>query len=170
MISIGHAVPDVSCEACLSDGRIETVSLAHYRGKWLVLFFWPLDFTFICPTEIRAYSDLGHEFDISGAVLLGASVDSARPTIHFGQQTGNARQRYVGTAAPGISVAWAHRATPAACGTCRASKYDFPNPERRQHAIPIIRAGQRHLARFFGLAGTRPDCVRARAKRIRQHP
>ena len=77
MISIGHAAPDVSCEACLLDGRIETVSPAHYYGKWLVLFFWPLDFTFVCPTEIRACSDLGHEFDIAGAVLLGASVDSA---------------------------------------------------------------------------------------------
>jgi alkyl hydroperoxide reductase subunit AhpC len=77
MISIGNAVPDVTCEAYLPDGRIEAVSLAHYRGKWLVLFFWPLDFTFVCPTEIRAYSDLGHDFDISGAVLLGASVDSA---------------------------------------------------------------------------------------------
>ena len=77
MISIGQLIPDVACEAYLPDGRIESVSLAQYRGKWLVLFFWPLDFTFVCPTEIRAYSDLGHDFDISGAVLLGASVDSA---------------------------------------------------------------------------------------------
>ena len=76
MISIGHPIPDVTCDAYLPDGRIEPVSLAHYRGKWLVLFFWPLDFAFVCPTEIRAYSDLCHDFDISGAVLLGASVDS----------------------------------------------------------------------------------------------
>lgn len=77
MISIGDPVPDACCEAHLPDGRIETVSLDHYRGKWLVLFFWPLDFTFVCPTEIRAYSDLCHDFALSGAVLLGASVDSA---------------------------------------------------------------------------------------------
>ena len=77
MISIGHTIPDVAREAYLPDGRIEPVSLAQYRGKWLVLFFWPLDFTFVCATEIRAYSDLSHDFDISGAVLLGASVDSA---------------------------------------------------------------------------------------------
>lgn len=76
MISIGTAVPDVSCDACQPDGRTETVSLANYRGRWLVLFFWPLDFTFACATEIRAYSDLRHDFDISGAVVLGASVDS----------------------------------------------------------------------------------------------
>ncbi len=77
MISIGTAVPAVSCDAYQPDGRIEAISLANYRGRWLVLFFWPLDFTFACATEIRAYSDLSHDFDISGAVLLGASVDSA---------------------------------------------------------------------------------------------
>ena len=60
MIAIGNAV-------------IEAVSLAHYRGKWLVLFFWPLDFTFVWPTAIRAYSNLSHDFNVSGAVLLGAS-------------------------------------------------------------------------------------------------
>src|SRR3569832_173856 len=76
MRSIGYTIPAVACEAYLPDGRIEPLALAHYRGKWLVLFFWPLDFTFVCPTEIRAYSDLSHDFDLSGAVLLGASVDS----------------------------------------------------------------------------------------------
>lgn len=73
MISIGQPIPD----AYLPEDRIEPASLAHYRGKWLVLFFWPLDFTFVCPTEIRAYSDLVHGFDVPGAVLLGVSVDSS---------------------------------------------------------------------------------------------
>lgn len=77
MISIGSTIPDVTCEAYLPDGRIEPVALAHYRGKWVVLAFWPLDFTFGCPADLRAYSELSHDFDISGAVLLGASVDSA---------------------------------------------------------------------------------------------
>lgn len=78
MISIGNTIPDVTCEAYLPDGCVEPLALAHYRGKWLVLFFWPLDFTFVCPMEIRAYSDLSRDFDVSGAVLLGASVDSAQ--------------------------------------------------------------------------------------------
>src|SRR3569832_1141770 len=77
MISIGNTIPAVTCEAYLPDGRIEPLALAHYRGKWLVLFFWPLDFTFVCPSVFCAYSDLSHDFDLSGAVLLGASVDSA---------------------------------------------------------------------------------------------
>jgi len=77
MITIGHRIPDLCCEAYLPDGRIEPLSLSAFRGKWLVLFFWPLNFTFVYPTEIRAYSDLAADFDASGAVLLGASVDSA---------------------------------------------------------------------------------------------
>lgn len=76
MISIGQTIPDVTSEAYLPDGRIARIRLADFRGKWLVLFFWPLDFTHVCPTEVRAYSDLAHDFDVSGAVLLGASVDS----------------------------------------------------------------------------------------------
>jgi alkyl hydroperoxide reductase subunit AhpC len=77
MIWIGNMIPGITCEACLPDGRIEPLEPAHDHGKWLVLFFWPLDFTFVCPTEIRIYSDLSHDFDVSGAILLGASVDSA---------------------------------------------------------------------------------------------
>ena len=77
MISIGQTLPALACEAYLPDGRIEPFALNAHRGKWLVLFFWPLDFTFVCPTEIRAYSDLADDFDLSGAVLVGASVDSA---------------------------------------------------------------------------------------------
>ena len=56
MISIGCTVPDLHCEAYLPDGRIEPVGLADYRGRWLVLFFWPLDFTFVCPTEIAEFN------------------------------------------------------------------------------------------------------------------
>ena len=87
MISIGTTAADVRCDAYQPDGRIEAVSLANYRGKWLVLFFWPLDFTFACATEIRVYSDLSRDFDISGAVVLGASVDSVhahRAWVRYG--------------------------------------------------------------------------------------
>ncbi len=52
------------------------VSLADYRGKWLVLFFYPLDFTFVCPTEIIALSDRYDEFQAIGAEVLGGSTDS----------------------------------------------------------------------------------------------
>jgi alkyl hydroperoxide reductase subunit AhpC len=52
------------------------VSLSDYRGKWLVFFFYPLDFTFVCPTEILALSDRYEEFTAIGADVLGASTDS----------------------------------------------------------------------------------------------
>lgn len=53
-----------------------TVSLEDYHGKWLVMFFYPLDFTFVCPTEILAISDRYDEFVALGADVLGVSTDS----------------------------------------------------------------------------------------------
>ncbi|MGB8957176.1 MAG: peroxiredoxin [Tumebacillaceae bacterium] len=52
------------------------VSLEDYKGKWLVLFFYPLDFTFVCPTEIIALSERAQEFADLDAEILGVSVDS----------------------------------------------------------------------------------------------
>lgn len=54
----------------------EGLSLADYKGKWVVLFFYPLDFTFVCPTEITAFSDRVGDFKELGAEVLGCSVDS----------------------------------------------------------------------------------------------
>jgi peroxiredoxin 2/4 len=52
------------------------VSLSDYRGRWLLLFFYPMDFTFVCPTEILAFADRKAEFDEIGADILGASTDT----------------------------------------------------------------------------------------------
>lgn len=52
------------------------VSLSDYRGKWLIFFFYPLDFTFVCPTEIRAISDRLDEIQALDTEVLGASTDS----------------------------------------------------------------------------------------------
>jgi alkyl hydroperoxide reductase subunit AhpC len=60
------------------DGDIKTVTLEELMGgKWLVLFFYPLDFTFVCPTEITAYSDAAGKFREAGANIAAVSVDSA---------------------------------------------------------------------------------------------
>ncbi len=53
-----------------------TISLEDYKGKWLILFFYPLDFTFVCPTEILALSDHYDEFTALNADILGVSTDS----------------------------------------------------------------------------------------------
>lgn len=57
-------------------GDFKQIKLADYRGKWVVLYFYPLDFTFVCPTEITAFSDRIQDFKKLNAEILGCSVDS----------------------------------------------------------------------------------------------
>lgn len=52
------------------------ISLDDYKGKYVVLFFYPLDFTFVCPTEIRQFNDLAPKFEEIGAQVIAASIDS----------------------------------------------------------------------------------------------
>ncbi|MFI5182430.1 MAG: peroxiredoxin [Thermoanaerobaculia bacterium] len=72
---VGRKAPEFALEGVLN-GNFSTFRLTDYRGKWVVLFFYPLDFTFVCPTEILAFSDRLGEFRKLGAEVLGASVDS----------------------------------------------------------------------------------------------
>lgn len=58
------------------DGQFKEISLTDYKGKYVVLFFYPLDFTFVCPTEIIAFSDRAHEFEEIGCKVIAASTDS----------------------------------------------------------------------------------------------
>jgi alkyl hydroperoxide reductase subunit AhpC len=74
-VFVTKQAPDFTAEAYL-DGDFKTVSLSDYRGKNVVLFFYPLDFTFVCPTEIMAFSDRIDEFKSRGVEVLGVSVDS----------------------------------------------------------------------------------------------
>ncbi|OGQ05700.1 MAG: thioredoxin peroxidase [Deltaproteobacteria bacterium RIFCSPLOWO2_12_FULL_44_12] len=67
--------PNFTAEAVVS-GDFKTVSLADYKGKWVCLFFYPLDFTFVCPTEITALSDRYEEFKKLNCEVLGCSIDS----------------------------------------------------------------------------------------------
>ena len=72
---IGKPAPNFSKTAVV-DGDFKTVSLSDYQGKYLVLFFYPLDFTFVCPTEIIAFSEKAEEFRKIGAEVVGVSIDS----------------------------------------------------------------------------------------------
>jgi len=72
---IGKKAPNFSGKAAYN-GEIIDVSLEDYAGKWLILFFYPLDFTFVCPTEVVSFSDRADEFKAAGAEILGVSVDS----------------------------------------------------------------------------------------------
>jgi len=75
MVQVGQSAPDFELEAVLGK-EFKKISLKDYRGKWVVLFFYPLDFTFVCPTEITAFSKRIKEFEAAGAVILGGSIDS----------------------------------------------------------------------------------------------
>lgn len=72
---VGNVAPDFTAEVVL-DQEFVTKSLGDYRGKYLVLFFYPLDFTFVCPTEITSFSDRYEEFKSLNCEVLGVSVDS----------------------------------------------------------------------------------------------
>ena len=75
IVKVGAPAPDFEATAVV-DGDFETVKLSQYRGKYVVLFFYPLDFTFVCPTEITAFSDRASEFTDLNTQILGVSVDS----------------------------------------------------------------------------------------------
>jgi len=74
---VGKSAPDFKLNAVTGDGKdFVEVKLEDYKGKWLVLFFYPLDFTFVCPTEITGYSKHIEKFKAHGAEVVGVSVDS----------------------------------------------------------------------------------------------
>ena len=80
LAQVGKPAPDFtlpSTKGASSAKNLGTkISLSDYRGKWLVFFFYPLDFTFVCPTEITALSDRSDEFKEFDCEILGASTDS----------------------------------------------------------------------------------------------
>jgi alkyl hydroperoxide reductase subunit AhpC len=79
MITVGDRFPEFKLKAAVSNDlstAFKEVSLKDYENKWLVMFFWPKDFTFVCPTEIAEFGQLNNGFEERGANLLGASIDS----------------------------------------------------------------------------------------------
>jgi len=72
---VSQLAPDFKAEAYV-DGGFKEISLSQFKGKKVVLFFYPLDFTFVCPTEILAFADAMEEFKKRDTAVLGVSVDS----------------------------------------------------------------------------------------------
>lgn len=70
----------------MPDGSEKVLSLSDYKGKWVVLFFYPLDFTFVCPTEIISFSEAAAEFQKSNCEVIGASIDSYYSHLAWTQQ------------------------------------------------------------------------------------
>jgi lipoyl-dependent peroxiredoxin subunit C len=79
MLGIGRKFPGFKLTAVVSNdmqNAFQDVTNETYAGKWLVVFFWPKDFTFVCPTEIAGFGKLNREFTDRDAQLLGVSTDS----------------------------------------------------------------------------------------------
>ncbi len=76
MIQVQQKAPDFTATAVVEDNSFKQISLSDFKGKKVVLFFYPLDFTFVCPTEIIAFSEQIEEFKKRGVQVLGASIDS----------------------------------------------------------------------------------------------
>ena len=82
MSVIGKAAPSWKGQAAKA-GEIVTLSSDELRGKWVVLFFYPLDFTFVCPTEIVAYDAAYERFTAAGAEVIGVSIDSVHTHLAY---------------------------------------------------------------------------------------
>ena len=79
MLSVGQAFPEFELDATVSTdlkSAFKKITNKDYKGKWKVYFFWPKDFTFVCPTEIAAFGKLNGEFADRDAQVLGGSTDS----------------------------------------------------------------------------------------------
>lgn len=76
-VLVGRQAPEFTATAVMPDGTFkEDFSLSDYRGQYVVLFFWPLDFTFVCPSEIIAHHNRVEQFRERNVQLIGASIDS----------------------------------------------------------------------------------------------
>lgn len=75
-VLVNRPAPDFKSAAVLGDGSLGELRLSELRGKPVVLFFWPLDFTFVCPSEIIAHDHRLKEFQERGVQLVGVSIDS----------------------------------------------------------------------------------------------
>lgn len=89
MKMVGQAFPDFRLKGVVSsniqDAFIE-VSNKFYKDKWLIVFFWPKDFTFVCPTEIAEFGRLNQDFNDRDAAILGVSTDSEFVHLAWKQQ------------------------------------------------------------------------------------
>jgi peroxiredoxin (alkyl hydroperoxide reductase subunit C) len=75
-VLVGKPAPDFTAQAVMPDNTFKQVKLSDYKGKYVVLFFYPLDFTFVCPSEIVAFDNRLPNFKERNVEVLGVSVDS----------------------------------------------------------------------------------------------
>ncbi len=75
-VLVGKSAPDFKVQAVMPDNSFQEISLSDYKGKYVVLFFYPLDFTFVCPSEIIAFDHRLNEFKARDTEVIAVSIDS----------------------------------------------------------------------------------------------
>ena len=75
-VLVGKQAPDFNATAVKKNQILENFTLSQFKGQYVVLFFYPLDFTFVCPTELHAFSDKLEEFEKRNVKVIGVSIDS----------------------------------------------------------------------------------------------
>lgn len=86
---VGHPAPDFKLEGVTSDGTVSEYRLSDYKGRWVVVFFYPLDFSIVCPTEVKEFSDRWDEFDRHETMVLGISTDPIKSHADWIKKLGN---------------------------------------------------------------------------------
>lgn len=76
MVKVGDKAPEFEAITAYHSGKFTEVSLHDHKGQWVILFFYPRDFTFVCPTELEAFAEMESEFKELGAQIIAASTDS----------------------------------------------------------------------------------------------
>src|ERR671910_2653053 len=87
LVRLGDKAPGFAVKG-VHHNRVSEYSLPRYEGKWLVLFFYPADFTFICPTEVTGFSKMAEPFRAEQANILGVSVDSLESHQKWAEELG----------------------------------------------------------------------------------
>ncbi len=97
-VLVGRQAPDFTATAVMPDSSFkDDFQLSAYRGRYVVLFFWPLDFTFVCPSEIIAHHNRVKQFEQRNVQVIGASIDS--PHTHFAWRNTPVNQGGIGQVA-----------------------------------------------------------------------
>lgn len=87
MLKVGDQAPNFSLEGYIKD-KFKSYSLKDFKGKWLVLFFYPLDFTFVCPTEVTGFNERIDDFKKLSTDIVGISVDSVYAHKKWAEELG----------------------------------------------------------------------------------
>ena len=102
MIGIGDKAPNFTLKG-IFHGTVSDFTLQSFPGKWLVLFFYPADFTFICPTEVVGFSKMARQFRAEDTEILGVSIDSLESHRKWAEELGGVEYPLLSDAEKAVS-------------------------------------------------------------------